>query len=203
MTSTSNQNAQGRNQKAASDNYVNLHTTGIGYVSRVREVAVRKGKPFMSATIRAMHGEKGVNDGMNFVPFDVKASTEDAEWHLRELKAVLDNNPDCKVMVQFKIGDFYIDSFKYTSGEKAGQTGTMLKGRLLQIYRVWTKDKNQRGEYAGWNMVYEKPRADAAPQEQQQVGNGAPVDAAPQGGYPEEGDASRGQFADLDDEIPF
>lgn len=203
MATTSNQNAQRRTQNTPSDNYVNLHTSGLGYVSRVREVAVRKGKPFMSATIRAMHGEKGVNDGMNFVPFDVKAATEEAEWHLRNLNDLMSQRPDLKVMVQFKIGDFYIDTFKYTSGEKAGQTGTMLKGRLLQIYRVWTKDKNQRGEYTGWEMVYEKPRAEAAPQEQQQVGNGAPQAADPQGDYLEDGDDHGQPMADFDDHTPF
>jgi aminopeptidase N len=41
------------------------------------------------------------------------------------------------VLVGFKLGDLYADTFTYTHGEKAGQPGVSLKARLLQIR--WAK----------------------------------------------------------------
>lgn len=150
MANRQNQSAA---QSQGSSNYIDLHVSGIGYLSRVREVSVRKGSPFMAATIRAMHGEKGVKDGIQYVPFDVKAATDDTAqvlWNLQQMA----NDKSLLVMVQFKIGDFYIDSFKYTSGDKAGETGTMLKGRLIKIRNAWVKTKGQGGDQEGWKNVY-------------------------------------------------
>lgn len=36
--------------------YFDLHTSGIGYLNRTREVSVRKGNPFMAVTIAALQG---------------------------------------------------------------------------------------------------------------------------------------------------
>lgn len=38
-----------------------------------------------------------------------------------------------KVLVSFRIGDIWADSFTYDKGEKKGQSGASLKGRLLFI----------------------------------------------------------------------
>ena len=64
-------------------------------------------------------------------------------------------------MVQFKIGDPYIDTFTYQSGDKAGQLGTSMKGRLLKINRVWVKSLAQGGasnDHSDWNLAYELPK---------------------------------------------
>jgi hypothetical protein len=45
-----------------------------------------------------------------------------------------DNN---KVLVGFKLGDLYVDTFTYQSGDKAGEIGVSLKSRLLRI--DWVK----------------------------------------------------------------
>jgi hypothetical protein len=42
-----------------------------------------------------------------------------------------------KVLVGFKLGDVYPDTFTYQRGEKQGQTGVSLKARLLRI--TWAK----------------------------------------------------------------
>ena len=36
--------------------YFDLHTTGIGYLNRVREVTPKEGTPFLSVTIAALRG---------------------------------------------------------------------------------------------------------------------------------------------------
>lgn len=36
--------------------FFDLHTTGIGYLNRLREVTPRKGKPFMAVTVAALKG---------------------------------------------------------------------------------------------------------------------------------------------------
>jgi hypothetical protein len=42
-----------------------------------------------------------------------------------------------KVLVGFKIGDLYVDTFVYLQGERAGETGVSLKARLLRV--LWAK----------------------------------------------------------------
>lgn len=37
--------------------FFNLHTRGIGYLNRVREVTAKKGNPFMACTIAALRGD--------------------------------------------------------------------------------------------------------------------------------------------------
>ena len=37
--------------------FFDLHTRGIGYLNRVREVTVKKGNPFMACTIAALRGD--------------------------------------------------------------------------------------------------------------------------------------------------
>ncbi|MDO8771511.1 MAG: DUF3577 domain-containing protein [Burkholderiaceae bacterium] len=151
MKNTSNTSAASNN----SSNYINLHVTGIGYLGRVREVAVRKGEPFMACSIRAMFGEKGVKDGVQYTSFDVKAVTEQAAGILRDAYADA-NNKDKRVTVQFKISDPEICTFQYTTGEKIGTSGVTMKGRLLRIERVWVKDLLLAGdEQAGQVLVYE------------------------------------------------
>ncbi|RMW03461.1 hypothetical protein ALP03_05086, partial [Pseudomonas amygdali pv. tabaci] len=36
--------------------YFDLHTVGIGYLNRIREVKPRKGNPFMAVTVAALKG---------------------------------------------------------------------------------------------------------------------------------------------------
>lgn len=156
MTKTNARNASNSDQ---GNNYVDMHTIGLGYISRVREVPVRKGQPFISASISAFHGEKGVKDGMTFVPFDVKAASEQVREVLKQFEAQA-NDRDCKVMVRFKIGDQYIDSYTFTKGDRAGQTGMVLKGRLLFVSHVWIKAKDQENYALAYEYVAPEEQAD-------------------------------------------
>ena len=41
------------------------------------------------------------------------------------------------VLVGFRLGDLYAETFQYTNGDKAGEIGVSLKARLLKI--VWIR----------------------------------------------------------------
>lgn len=156
--------ANNASSNSSGSNYINLKTDGLGIVTRIRQVQVRKSNPFVAASIAAMHGEKGVKDGVQFVPFDIKAATPEVEDILEKLCAD-SNDRNSRVMVQFIISDYYIDTFKYTTGTKAGQTGTMLKGRLLQIKAAWVKKLDDgKKPLTGWVLVYKKPAYQAPAQ---------------------------------------
>jgi hypothetical protein len=112
--------------------YFDLHTTGIGYLNRIREVAVRKGDPFTSVTVAALHG---ATDDVEYTYIDCKVSGTEAAKLINRCKPAVAENK--KVLVAFRIGDIWTDVFTYTKGEKKGQTGACLKGRLLFI--SWIK----------------------------------------------------------------
>jgi len=154
--SKTNSSAQRASNSAEGNNYVDMHTVGLGYLSRVREVPVRKGPSFTSASISAFHGEKGVNDGLTYVPFDVKAESEQSAQVLKQFETQA-NDRDCKVMVRFKIGDQYIDSYTITKGDRADQTGMVLKGRLLFVSHVWVKAQGA----SSYALAYEYVKPDS------------------------------------------
>lgn len=112
--------------------YFDLHTTGIGYLNRIREVEVRKGKPFMAVTVAALHG---ASDEVEYSYIDCKVSGSDAEKLVRRCKASVTAGK--KVLIAFRIGDIWAEAFTYTKGDKKGETGVSLKGRLLFI--SWIK----------------------------------------------------------------
>lgn len=163
------QNANSNSTSASNSNYINLQARGIGYLGRVRSVKVRKGNDFMSATINAMSGEMGVEKGISYTPFDVKAVGKDTEELLKRFEA--DAADDTKrVTVQFTIGDFTIHTFDYKQGPRQGQVGTQLKGRLLKIQRVWIKDLTKSGDEQAGNVCVYTDASLAAQSEQQRTG---------------------------------
>ena len=108
--------------------YFNLHTSGIGYLNRVREVPVRRGPPFMACDIAALHG---ASDAVEYTRFDCKVAGGEAERLIRQYWDAV--KAEKKVLLAFRIGDLWIDPFLYEKGEKQGQPGASLKGRLLFI----------------------------------------------------------------------
>ncbi|QPO21823.1 DUF3577 domain-containing protein [Pseudomonas sp. Y39-6] len=116
------------NQPQEASTYFNLHTVGIGYLNRVREVQVRRGQPFMACDIAALHG---ATDAVEYTRFDCKVAGGEAERLIRLYADAV--QAEKKVLVSFRIGDLWIDPFLYTKGEKQGQPGASLKGRLLFI----------------------------------------------------------------------
>ena len=108
--------------------YFNLHTVGIGYLNRVREVQVRRGQPFMACDIAALHG---ATDAVEYTRFDCKVAGGEAERLIRLYMDAV--KAEKKVLLSFRIGDLWIDPFLYEKGDKQGQPGASLKGRLLFI----------------------------------------------------------------------
>jgi hypothetical protein len=108
--------------------YFDLHTNGIGYLNRIREVSVRKGTPFMAVTIGALHGAA---DEVEYTYIDCKVTGGEAEKLVRRCQQA--ESAKKKVLVAFRVGDLWVDTFTYDKGEKKGQSGASLKGRLLSI----------------------------------------------------------------------
>jgi len=115
------------------DKYFDLHISGIGYLSRAREVKPKRSTPFLAVDVTAIHGP---SDDVQRVRFDAKVAGSEAQKVIRDLMDDI-NNRDRKVLAAFKLGDLYLDQFTYETGEKAGQTGVSLKTRLLRL--AWVK----------------------------------------------------------------
>lgn len=134
--------------------YINLITDGIGYLNRIRDIQPRRGDSFLCCDINAVYGPTG---DVSYQRFDLKVSGSDAEHLVRRCQeAVVAGS---KVLVGFRIGDLWVDQFTYSRGERAGQTGVSLKGRLLFIrfinidgQRVYTAESKPRDEVADDNV---------------------------------------------------
>ena len=137
--------------------FFDLHTTGIGYLNRIREVKPRgKGKPFMAVTVAALRGS---SDDTEYSYIDCNVVGAEAEKLIRRCQEAVDAKK--KVLVSFRIGDIWTDSFVYESGDKKGQPGASLKGRLLFI--GWIK--------VDGDTVYQAKPKDSAEPLPNQVGN--------------------------------
>jgi len=114
--------------------YFDLHTTGIGYLGRIREVKLKKGQPFWACTIAALLGECKARDSQEkreYTYFDCNVVGVEAEKLIKRCAPAVAAGK--KVLVGFVIGDIHLDRFVYDKGEKKGETGVSLKGRLLRI----------------------------------------------------------------------
>jgi predicted Zn-dependent protease len=116
--------------------YFDLHTTGIGYLNRVREVTPKEGTPFLSVTIAALRGSV---DNAQYTHFECRVSGNQAQQIVRQLKPAVEGR--LKVLIGFTLSDLYAESFTFKSGDKAGETGISLKARLLRI--AWAKVDGQ------------------------------------------------------------
>ena len=121
-------NPQSQDQK-----YFDLHITGIGYVNRIREVPVKRGKSFLAVDISALHGSAS---DTQYTRFDCRVSGSEAQVIIDQIKSMIEDEQN-KVLIGFKLGDLYADTFVYGKGNKVGQTGVSLKARLLRI--DWVK----------------------------------------------------------------
>lgn len=111
--------------------YFDLHTRGIGYVSRLRTVSPKNGHPFLACTIAALHGKA---EQPEYTYFDVRVYNEKAVELLEGCQDALTRKQ--KVLVAFTIGDIYPEHFTYQSGDKKDQTGCNIKGRLIKLTMV-------------------------------------------------------------------
>lgn len=108
--------------------YFDLHTNGIGYLNRIREVRPKNGAPFWACDIAALHGSA---DNVNYTRFDCRVSGAQAIELVKQHQDAVEQ--DHKVLIGFRLGDLWADTFTYSKGERAGETGVSLKARLLYI----------------------------------------------------------------------
>lgn len=117
--------SQANNENAT---YFDLHINGIGYLNRIREVKPKKGNAFWACDINALSGS---SDDVSYTRFDCKIAGADAETLVKRCVKAVDEKR--KVMIGFKLGDLWTDTFVYQAGNKKGETGVSLKARLLYI----------------------------------------------------------------------
>lgn len=116
--------------------YFDLHTTGIGYLNRIRPVTPKEGKPFWSVTLAALRGSV---DNAQYTYFECRVSGKPAQEIVRQLQPAVEGK--LKVLIGFTLSDLSAESFTYKQGEKAGATGVSVKARLLRI--AWAKVDGQ------------------------------------------------------------
>jgi hypothetical protein len=112
--------------------YFDLHTNGVGYLNRVRQVTPRKGDPFLACDIVALSGP---SDRVNHTRFDCRVSGSVAQDLIGRCQDAV--NAEKKVLLGFRLGDLWTDLFTYQKGKNAGKPGVSLKARLLFI--SWIK----------------------------------------------------------------
>lgn len=126
--------------------YFDLHTSGIGYLNRVRMVTPNKGPEYLACSISALRGNR---EAVEYTPFELRVSGTDAKEVIASLEEEA-NDRDTRVLISFRVGDAMPEAFTYKSGDRKGQTGVSLRGRLIKVF--WVK---VNGEY-----VYQAPKAE-------------------------------------------
>jgi hypothetical protein len=116
----------------SNETFFDLHINGLGYLNRIREVKPKKGQTFLACDIAALNGP---TDCPDYRRFDVRVTGEEAQSLVRRCTKAL--AMECKVLIGFRLGDPWVDTFTYSKGLKAGQQGVSLKARLLLVY--WIK----------------------------------------------------------------
>ena len=108
--------------------YFNLYTSGLGYLNRIREVTPKKGEPFLCCYIAELRGEAS---NAEHTWFDCRVSGKEAQNLVR--RCIDGCEQKRKVLIQFRLGDLYADTFVYSKGDRKGETGVSLKAHLLHI----------------------------------------------------------------------
>jgi Protein of unknown function (DUF3577) len=137
-------------QQQDTPKYYDLHVHGAGYVNRIREVPVKRGDSFWACDIAALHG---ADDAIEYTRFDCRVSGSEAAKLIKRLDKACQEQK--KILIGFKLGDLYAESFVYQKGDRQGETGVSLKARLLYI--SWIKVDGE--------SVYTSPKKDPSAEE--------------------------------------
>jgi hypothetical protein len=110
--------------------YFDLIVKGTGYLNRPREVNPKNGKPYLACSIRALRGDASA-ETLERTDFDVRVTGKKAQELVRQYMGEVKERK--KVLMGFRIGDIVAKSYVYSTGDKAGQTGVVIDGRLILI----------------------------------------------------------------------
>ena len=115
--------------------FFDLHTTGVAYLNRFREVKPNaakgnKFKPFCSVGLGALRGS---SEDVEYTNFDTVISGKDAKELLTKYQKQI-NDQTVKVLAGFVIGDIFPQTYVTKNKEtKEEETRCGIKGRLLRI----------------------------------------------------------------------
>ena len=115
-------------QASSQPSYFNLHVEGVGYLNRVRTVKPKKGQEFLACTVAALRGS---DSDVSYTKFDCRVSGADAQAIVKRLED--DVAAEKAVIIGFRISDIYPEMFTFEKGDRKGQQGVTIKGRLLKI----------------------------------------------------------------------
>lgn len=117
-----------QSQAPSQSSFFNLFVEGVGYLNRVRTVKPKKGQEFLACTVSAMRGSTA---DLGYTKFDCKVSGAEAQKIVKQLEP--DVAAEKAVIIGFKIADIYPELFTFEKGDKKGQPGVSIKGRLLRV----------------------------------------------------------------------
>lgn len=119
--------------------FFNLHTKGLGYINRFREVKTQAGK-FCSVTVGFLRGSA---DNVQYTYVDCIIRNAEICEVLKAKQDVI--NGDNKVLAVVTVGDIYPDAFEHNGKTLAG-----IKGRLIGMTQlkvdgqvVWQKAEDE------------------------------------------------------------
>lgn len=105
-----------------------LLTTGIGYLSRVREIEPNEGLPFLVVTISAL---RGWDEEVRYTYMDCRVSGRSCHAYVTSLAPHVEAGD--KVLIRFRTHDMFAESFTYRQGPKQGKVGVTVKAKLIGI----------------------------------------------------------------------
>ena len=117
-----------QSQATSQSSFFNLHVEGVGYLNRVRTVNPKKGQEFLACNVAAMRGSTA---DLSYTKFDCKVSGAEAQKIVKLLES--DVAAEKTVIIGFKIADIYPEIFTFEKGDRKGQPGVSIKGRLLRV----------------------------------------------------------------------
>ena len=115
-------------QASSPSSFFNLHVEGVGYLNRVRTVKPKKGQEFLACTVAALRGS---DSDVSYTKFDCRVSGADAQAIVKRLEN--DVAADKAVIIGFRIADIYPEMFTFEKGDRKGELGVSIKGRLLRV----------------------------------------------------------------------
>ena len=123
--------------------FCNIIITGLGFLNRIREVAPKGAESYLAVDLALMEGEVKDGDFSGLRKTYLSAVVKGAD----AIEIIRNNFTDSEgkvtspdrvpVRASVSLGGLQPDSFTYSKGERAGQTGINLRTTLLKI--SWLK----------------------------------------------------------------